>query len=428
VVGGPTSHSSAASSSSAAHHSNFKPKRFERKPPGSNHYSNWDAAKLYQNMSQYSTNPVGALQERYQSRGVAPEYRMVQAEGASHCPTFSFQVFIGDMVAMGSGSSKKQAKHAAARAMLDKLDGRAPQQDGVQPLPPVTEISPPKPGEGNGAAAKEKKDGGDDSTNDGDSTAAGGEAGNGASAAAASMSNTIGQLQELCVHRGLPMPIYDLAAVDGQPHMREFAMYVRVGSLASKGEGTSKKDAKRDAALKMVAQIKALVGEGKEIAAVSGKDAEKAEEELSKEDKELAKKVEGMKIDPLTKKHSMKIQQFYRNMQDTAGSKLFLLHRTSLKSAQGHNYVRLLADLAAEQKFEVTHVEIEERTDEGETQCLVQLSCLPVTVCYGTGKDMASANQAAARNGLNYLKMMTKKSVGGTAPSSGAGGGSSNGK
>ena len=36
--------------------------------------------------------------------------------------------------------------------------------------------------------------------------------------------------------------------------------------------------------------------------------------------------------------------------------------------------------------------------------------------------------QAAARNGLNYLKMMTKKSVGGTAPSSGAGGGSSNGK
>jgi dsRNA-specific ribonuclease len=66
-----------------------------------NHYNNWDAAKLYNNMSQYSTNPVGALQERFQSRGIAPEYRVVQAEGASHCPTFSFQVFIGDMVAMG---------------------------------------------------------------------------------------------------------------------------------------------------------------------------------------------------------------------------------------------------------------------------------------------------------------------------------------
>ena len=209
--------------------------------------------------------------------------------------------------------------------MLDKLDGRTPTQDGVQPLPPVTEITPPKPGEGNGTA-KEKKDGDDSTNEDGDEAE-----GNGSGAT--SMSNTIGQLQELCVHRGLPMPIYDLAAVDGQPHMREFAMTVKVGSLASKGEGTSKKDAKRDAALKMVAQIKALVGEGKEIAAVSGKDAEK-EEELSKEDKELAKKVDNMKIDPLTKKHSMKIQQFYRNMQDTAGSKLFLLHRTSLKSAQ----------------------------------------------------------------------------------------------
>merc|ERR1719511_476090 len=151
------------------------------------------------NMSNYETNPVGALQERFQSRGITPQYRVVQAEGASHAPTFSFQVILGDLTATGSGSSKKQAKHVAARAMLDKLDGRAPQQDGVQPLPPVTEILPPKPGEGNGAAAKEEKDGGDDSTSDGDSTAAAGEAGNGASAAA-SMSNTIGQLQELCVH------------------------------------------------------------------------------------------------------------------------------------------------------------------------------------------------------------------------------------
>ena len=53
--------------------------------------------------------------------------------------------------------------------MLDKLDGRAPTQDGVQPLPPVTEITPPKPssGEGNGDA-KEKKQGDGDESTDGD--------------------------------------------------------------------------------------------------------------------------------------------------------------------------------------------------------------------------------------------------------------------
>ena len=45
------------------------------------------------NMSNYETNPVGALQERFQSRGITPQYRVVQAEGASHAPTFSFQVW-----------------------------------------------------------------------------------------------------------------------------------------------------------------------------------------------------------------------------------------------------------------------------------------------------------------------------------------------
>ena len=43
-------------------------------------------------MSTYETNPVGALQERFQSRNINPVYQIIQAEGASHCPTFTFQV------------------------------------------------------------------------------------------------------------------------------------------------------------------------------------------------------------------------------------------------------------------------------------------------------------------------------------------------
>ncbi len=30
--------------------------------------------------------------------------------------------------------------------------------------------------------------------------------------------NPVGQLQEFCVKHGLPMPVYDLGNVDGQPH------------------------------------------------------------------------------------------------------------------------------------------------------------------------------------------------------------------
>ena len=56
----------------------------------------------------------------------------------------------------------------------------------------------------------------------------------------------------------------------------------------------------------------------------------------------------------------------------------------------------------------MTYVDVDEKTDSGEVQCLVQLSTLPVAVCYGVGEDITSANNDAARNALNYLKMMTK--------------------
>ena len=74
-------------------------------------------------------------------------------------------------------------------------------------------------------------------------------------------------------------------------------------------------------------------------------------------------------------------------------------------------------------------MEVEEKNDDDQIQCLVQLSTLPVAVsrkaqnssqlthpwfpqvCYGVGNDIKSANNDAARNALNYLKMMTKRTV-----------------
>ena len=128
------------------------------------------------------------------------------------------QVILGDLTATGSGSSKKQAKHAAARAMLDKLDGRVPAQDGQTPLPPVTDTA-------NGPAAP---------------------------------GNTVGALQELCVKHGYPMPTYDLGAVGGQPHMRNFTIMCCVGKMRESGTGGSKKDAKREAAQKMIDKLKTM--------------------------------------------------------------------------------------------------------------------------------------------------------------------------
>jgi len=45
----------------------------------------------------------------------------------------------------------------------------------------------------------------------------------------------------------------------------------------------------------------------------------------------------------------------------------------------------------------------------GKFQCLVQLSTLPVAVCYGCGATSKDAQASAAQNALEYLKIMTKK-------------------
>lgn len=68
-----------------------------------------------------------------------------------------------------------------------------------------------------------------------------------------------------------------------------------------------------------------------------------------------------------------------------------------------------MTDIAQENQFEVTYVDIEEKTVSNQCQCLVQLSTLPVAVCHGSGATQADAQRHAAQNALEYLKIMTKK-------------------
>ena len=165
---------------------------------------------------------------------------------------------MGEVTATGTGSSKKQAKHAAARAMLDKLDGRAPAQDGQAPLPPVQEGA-------NGAQAP---------------------------------GNTVGALQELCVKKGYHMPTYDLGAIGGQPHQRNFNIVCCVGPFRESGTGGSKKDAKREAAQKMIDRLKMATADGG-----------------VEEEKELIANMNNVKIDTLDPETSQKVAGFYRNLQ-----------------------------------------------------------------------------------------------------------------
>ena len=162
-------------------------------------------------MSTYETNPVGALQERFQSRGINPVYHVVQAEGASHCPTFTFQVFIADLMSTGTGNSKKQAKHAAARSMLDMLDGKESRGLYSSNTPASSTATPVSIAVAAQVASGQVMPEGGPILNTGDVTL-------NRNSEEATVGNPVGQLQEFCVKHGLPMPVYDVGGVDGQPH------------------------------------------------------------------------------------------------------------------------------------------------------------------------------------------------------------------
>jgi len=90
--------------------------------------------------------PVSILQELLSRRGITPGYELVQIEGAIHEPTFRFRVSFKDkdtpFTAMGAGRSKKEAKHAAARALIDKLIGaQLPESPSSSAGPSVTGLT-----------------------------------------------------------------------------------------------------------------------------------------------------------------------------------------------------------------------------------------------------------------------------------------------
>lgn len=431
-----------------------------------------------------SANPLGALQDQYWSRSLAPEYKMVEAEGSPRCPAFSFKVLIRNMMATGLGGTSAQAKYAPSTAASHQPGGCLPLQ-----------------GAASSAQAAKVEDNIDHPANDSDGITSDGK-GNEASASAMDIDpcaaldiaarTTVpvseagpapyGDLESIVeaaatlgadgvygsTHGcGYPYSLNGLARVDFERYRRSYAhakppySYISLITMAiqssklkmltlseiyqfimdlfpfyrqrqrqwqnsvrhclsfndcfiklprapnkpGKGSfwslhpesgdmfdnGCYMRRQKRFKCPNRVSGAKDNFMNN--IAAMPGPDAD------------------GINFELLTKR-APRVQPFYRNMQETNGSMLFLLHCITLKSAQNHNYVRLLVDLAFEQMFEVIQVWTEERTDAGVTQYLVQLFCLPDIVCYGTGRCLASANQAAARNALNHLKMMTKDLAG----------------
>ncbi|XP_043488230.1 interferon-inducible double-stranded RNA-dependent protein kinase activator A homolog isoform X1 [Polistes fuscatus] len=311
--------------------------------------------------------PVSVLQELLSRRGTIPKYELVQVEGVIHEPTFRYRVTVGDVIAMGTGRSKKEAKHAAAKAVLDNLIGSSNESTESAILKSLTNQSMQEL-EGYG----EEKD----------------------------LANPIGVLQEMCVSRHFPPPKYTMENEEGLPHERKFTIVCSIMNLREFGHGKSKKIAKRHAAHKMWR----LLNDSGSSFILQAEENEKKSARLNAYYSDL----KGSNVATLSSTHSHKVSQFHKNLKLSKGVILDKLQDTCLNDGDV-NLVQFLQEIASEQHFEVTYVDIEERSVNGKCQCLVQLSTLPVAVCYGCGLTSKDAQASAAQNALEYLKIMTKK-------------------
>ncbi|XP_015214429.1 interferon-inducible double-stranded RNA-dependent protein kinase activator A homolog [Lepisosteus oculatus] len=181
--------------------------------------------------------------------------------------------------------------------------------------------------------------------------------------------NSIGVLQEMSVHKGWRLPEYSVSVEAGPPHKKEFTVTCKVEAFTEMGTGSSKKVAKRIAAEKMLAKLQSL----SESCVIS-----------------MMPKTTGFRLESL---------------RNSSAEKITMLKRNPL-SIPNTDYVQMMADLCEEQGFEITYLNIDELTVNGQYQCLAELATSPVIVCHGTGITCGNAHNDAAHSALQYVKIV----------------------
>uniref|UniRef100_A0A2K5JJF3 DRBM domain-containing protein n=1 Tax=Colobus angolensis palliatus TaxID=336983 RepID=A0A2K5JJF3_COLAP len=174
--------------------------------------------------------------------------------------------------------------------------------------------------------------------------------------------NPIGSLQELAIHHVWRLPEYTLSQEGGPSFMET-------------GKGASKKQAKRNAAKKFLAKFS----------------------NISPENHISLTNVVG---------HSLGCT--WHSLRNSPGEKINLLKR-SLLSIPNTDYIQLLSEIATEQGFNITYLDIDKLSANGRYQCLAELSTSPITVCHGSGISCGNAQSDAAHNTLQYLKIIAER-------------------
>ncbi|XP_063230611.1 uncharacterized protein LOC134535438 [Bacillus rossius redtenbacheri] len=169
-------------------------------------------------------NPVGKLQEFCAGKRLPlPVYELLPLSENSGLNNITTVVKVGIVVSEGIGWTSKLAKKAAAVDMLHKLsmlsrDEVLGNEISCPNAPLLTDSTIEVQGQCSGSQVP---------------------------------SNPVGRLQEYCVSKGWPLPVYSDVNEDGPSHAKSFVVGCSLINFYESGTGSSKKDAKHNAALKM---------------------------------------------------------------------------------------------------------------------------------------------------------------------------------
>ncbi|XP_055548283.1 RISC-loading complex subunit tarbp2-like isoform X2 [Wyeomyia smithii] len=194
-------------------------------------------------------NPIGWLQEMCMARRwPPPTYETEMEVGLPHERQFTIACAVLTNRELGKGNSKKIAKRRAAQRMWQTL------QDQALKLSKTVHVLDE---EGN---EKEEKHAASKTQIDKLSSVSLGDPPARRSSVKVEQideskyeptGNPIGWLQEMCVARRWPPPIYETEMEGGLPHQRQFAIVCAVSKYREVGRGNSKKIAKHQAAQRM---------------------------------------------------------------------------------------------------------------------------------------------------------------------------------
>jgi dsRNA-specific ribonuclease len=310
-------------------------------------------------------------------------YDVISVEGPVHEAEFTVSVQLGDMVATGTALSKQKARHAAAQNLIIQLIGIGWEIfPGLMPHLAVEYVKNLMP-EGD---SKEGATSGRATP----TSSIGGDSVKGINGSIGSVS-PISQLNELCMQRHWPQPSFELIDEAGLPNAKTFRMQVRVGSLAQSEVATSKKEAKKLVAEKMLDVLRGNLDES-------------MIQELCSDEKITQNIIDGLRSlmslrdsEAVELKPVMadKIADVFKNM--TKGK----------KTPVGDSKL-LLAKVADRSGFCVKYEDLGLNLD-NQHQALAKLELSPIVVCYGQASDLEAAKTVAAKAAVEYLKNASAK-------------------